>query len=169
MKLIVGLGNPGLKYKYTRHNIGFLVLDKLAGKNKWRLDKKLSGEICLIKADDIVLLKPQTFMNNSGLAITAALTKYRLSLSDIVVIHDDKDLPFGKIKISLNSGSAGHNGVQSIIDQLKSKNFQRLRLGVANDLLEKIPTDQFVLKTFTAEEKKQLPDIIDQVIGELKK
>lgn len=168
MKLIVGLGNPGAKYKYTRHNIGFLILDKLAGKNKWQVDKKSTSEVCLID-DHMMLCKPQTFMNNSGQAVMAVMNKYHLSLADIIIIHDDKDLVFGKIKVSTESGSAGHNGVQSIIDQLKSKKFSRLRLGVASDLLEKMPTDQFVLKTFTAAEKKQLSEFINRAIGELEK
>lgn len=138
MKLIVGLGNPGRQYESTRHNIGFMVIDKLekelaAGVPPvWQKDEKKN--MLMVKIGDVLLVKPQTFMNKSGFAVKALVDFYKLSPADVWVIHDDMDLPLGKIKIREKGGSAGHNGVQSIIDQLKSDTFVRFRLGIGKEL-----------------------------------
>ncbi|MFA5358852.1 MAG: aminoacyl-tRNA hydrolase [Patescibacteria group bacterium] len=172
MKFIIGLGNPGREYAKTRHNFGWLVLDALAGASKWQekitakvfiLEKELSGK-------DMVLAKPTTFMNRSGVVLNYIKKKYpKFKKSDLVVVHDDKDLDFGRIKVSHDSSSAGHNGVQSIIDALGSKDFTRIRLGVKNDLLTKMPTDKFVIGRFTAEESKKLDGIIKEATEALEK
>ncbi len=133
MKLIIGLGNPGDEYESTRHNIGFMVLDKLArdltpGEPVWKKDEKRN--VLTTKIGDILLVKPQTFMNNSGFAVKALLDFYKLAPSDVWIVHDDMDLPLEKIKIREKGSSAGHNGVQSIIDQLKTDTFVRFRLGI---------------------------------------
>ena len=144
MNIIVGLGNPGDKYKLTRHNVGWLVIDKLAEKQAgtWETNKKFNAEIC--KLDNTLLIKPLTFMNLSGKTVQAVLSYYKLLpktlgvvtkkesdlTSLLTVIHDDLDLPLGTYKKSIDSRSAGHNGVQSIIDYLKTKNFIRYRIGM---------------------------------------
>jgi len=137
--LIVGLGNPGEKYEKTRHNIGFQVVDNFLRSNNddsdFSFDKKHQSELCTIQIDDkkIFLAKPQTFMNNSGQAVRSLMDYYKISPDSLLVIHDDLDISFGKIKFSKDSGPAGHNGVKSVIDHVGSKNFSRLRFGIASD------------------------------------
>lgn len=158
MKLIVGLGNPGRKYKKTRHNIGFMVIDEL----KRHIPK-----------GDAILLKPQTYMNNSGKEVKSLITNYKLRITDLIVVHDDIDLPFGTIRVSKDSSSAGHKGIQSIIDELGSQNFTRIRVGInprlnGRQAAKKIDTEKFVLEKFTKEEKKKLKEIIEQTVEEIK-
>lgn len=140
MKIIVGLGNPGEKYSDTRHNIGFMVIDKLAlelGLRKtdgWQKSKALSCEI--IKFADVLLVKPQTFVNGSGTAVSKVIAFYKGNIEDVWVIHDDLDLPMGKIRIRVGGGTAGHNGVESIIASIKSDKFVRFRLGIGRGTIE---------------------------------
>lgn len=151
--LIAGLGNPGKKYEKTRHNVGFEVLDILAEREVWKISRRAQALFCKkeIAGKNIELLKPQTFMNRSGLSVVYAMRKHSLESSDLIVIHDDLDLPCGVIRISKNSQSAGHKGVESIISALKTKDFTRVRLGikpghpVAN-------AEKFVLSSFAKEE-----------------
>lgn len=162
MNIIIGLGNPGKKYENTRHNVGFMTVDALAKKYNaaWKFNKKFNAEIC--EAENAILVKPQTFMNNSGQAAQAIMSFYELNA--LTVIHDDLDIELGKYKISTNSRSAGHNGVQSIINHLKTKNFKRIRIGIKTELLKNIPSEKFVLQRFGKEEmeiiKKLIPEII---------
>ena len=133
MKLIVGLGNPGKEYESTRHNIGFMVLDRLshelgAGPVVWQTDTKKN--VMTAKIGDVLLVKPLTFMNKSGFAVKALVDFYKLESADVWVAHDDIDLPLGKIRIRQKGGTAGHNGVDSILQQLKSDLFVRFRLGI---------------------------------------
>lgn len=134
MKLIVGLGNPGREYESTRHNIGFMVVDKLEKELArgvppvWAKDEKKN--VLTARVGDVLLVKPQTFMNKSGFAVRAVMDFYKLTPADIWIIHDDIDLPLGKIKIREKGSSAGHNGVQSIINELKTDIFVRFRLGI---------------------------------------
>lgn len=133
MKLIVGLGNPGEEYAFTRHNIGFMVVDHLAselcsGKVSWEKNEKHKSDIC--KIGEIILVKPFIFMNNSGISVGGLVNFYKIAPSDVWVVHDDIDLPLGKIRIRTRGGSAGHNGVTSIMQHLKSDQFIRFRLGV---------------------------------------
>lgn len=156
MKLIVGLGNPGKKYEKTRHNVGFMAVDFLQKKMnlpKFRLNKKCKAEIS--KENGIILAKPQTFMNNSGEAVLCLISFYKIEPEKIIIIHDDLDLDFEKIRKNENRGSAGHNGVQSIIDNLKTKSFTRLRVGIGRSN-EKIPPDIFVLQKFKKEELEKI-------------
>jgi PTH1 family peptidyl-tRNA hydrolase len=148
--LIVGLGNPGKKYEKTRHNVGFRVIDEL--------EKQIFNS-------DIILLKPDNFMNNSGRAVKKALKYSSLNTQDLIVVHDDIDLSLGDIRVSKNSSSAGHKGVQSIIDTLGTKDFTRIRIGIRPQ--HEIDTTEFVLKNFTKVEEKQLPDIIKKVLDEI--
>lgn len=176
MKIIVGLGNPGEQYKNTRHNIGWLALDNILGEAHWSENKKFNALIH--EEGDCLYVKPLTFMNNSGQTVQKILSYYKLlpknfgiinkkdaDLNNVlVVIHDELDLNFGDFKIATNSTSAGHRGVQSIIDYLKTKKFTRLRLGVKNELLRThIPPEKFVLQPFSQEEKIKLKETFSQI------
>lgn len=142
MKLIVGLGNPGGKFEYTRHNIGFMVVERLV-KDKfsllpslkaWKKEEKFLSEIC--KSDDYIVAKPQTYMNLAGLAVAKLANFYKVNTSDILVIHDDIDLPIGKIRIRVGGASAGHHGIDSIIKNLGESDFVRFRLGIGKGKLD---------------------------------
>jgi len=138
MKLIIGLGNPGGEYKDTRHNIGFMVVEKLAkelGKETAVWEEKDKFKSVIARAGDVVLVKPIIFMNNSGIAVAEIVRFYKLTPDDVWVIHDDIDLPLGKIRIRKGGSSAGHNGIESIIKELKSDAFTRFRLGVGRGKL----------------------------------
>ena len=175
MILIAGLGNPGPKFKNTRHNLGFMVLDKFSNKNSfpdWEESRKIN---CLftkkiIAEKEIELLKPLTYMNNSGRAIKLAVKKHNIKTKDIIIIHDDIDLDLGKIKIVKNRGAAGHKGIQSIINELGIKDFIRIRIGVKNQKIENKTqkTEDFVLKKFTREEEKILKEAIEKVVQAIK-
>jgi PTH1 family peptidyl-tRNA hydrolase len=171
MRVIVGLGNPGEKYKLTRHNIGFMAIGALAKKLDlaWEKSKKLNAEIAkspLVKggAGGLILVKPLTYMNNSGEAVQAVLSYFKKTSEALTVIHDDIDILLGKYKIAVDSRAAGHNGVQSIIDNLKTKNFKRVRIGVKTEALEKIPADKFVLQKFGKEELDIVNKLIEEII-----
>ena len=134
MKLVVGLGNPGEEYENTRHNTGWIMLDFILGKKaEW---KEANGTKAFYFRDGVggkptEFLKPTTFMNNSGNAVAFVKDKHKLKLQDIVIIYDDIDLPIGKMKISYDKSSGGHNGLESIIKKLKSREFVRIRIGIA--------------------------------------
>jgi len=164
MKLIIGLGNPESNYQWHRHNFGYLALDNIASKNNltWQ-QHKISNSLVVefqLGKEKILLAKPLTFMNNSGLAVQALKHFYKIPDKNIIVIHDDLDLDFGKLRISYNRSAGGHNGLISIIEQIKSKDFTRIRLGIGP---QKGKAEDFVLKDFSKEEKKQLPEITDTV------
>jgi PTH1 family peptidyl-tRNA hydrolase len=193
MQLIVGLGNPGERYERTRHNVGFLVLEKLKTKisnfqfpiSKWfdtthhpesvegqilnrnfQLEKKFNAEIQ--KLEDVILAKPQTFMNESGMAVSSLANFYKIKPDNIYVIHDDLDLRLGDYKIQKGVGPKLHYGIQSIEEKLGSKDFWRIRVGVDNrDPQNRIPGEEYVLQKFTDEEKGIIERTIDKVIIEL--
>ncbi|OGE80613.1 MAG: aminoacyl-tRNA hydrolase [Candidatus Doudnabacteria bacterium RIFCSPHIGHO2_01_FULL_45_18] len=156
MYLIVGLGNLGFQYENTRHNFGFRVLDLLVGSEAW--ENKYDSQF--LKLDDVILAKPQTFMNKSGEAVKEILKFY--PTAQLVVVHDELDLPIGAIKIQKNITGAGHNGVQSIIDEIGTKDFIRLRLGIDNpDSRFQIPdSDAFVLQKFTPAEEVIVKEVL---------
>ena|SRR6185436_10327083 len=157
MMLIIGLGNPGTKYENTRHNFGFQVLDLLDGGQKW--ENKYDSQF--LKLDDVILAKPQTFMNKSGGAVKEILKFY--PDAQVVVIHDELDLPLGSIKIQKNVSGAGHNGVGSIIDELGTQDFIRIRLGIDNpQIRDQIPGDEFVLQKFTKDEEPLVQEILEK-------
>lgn len=162
MRLVVGLGNPGDKYENTRHNVGFLVLDKIAQKKgiTFRLENMYDSRYAEIGTldDRTKLVQPQTFMNNSGQAVSKTKNFYKIDSEDIWVIHDDVDLEVGKVRVNLGGSSAGHKGVQSIIDNIGDQ-FWRIRVGVGRD--EKIPTESWVLMNF--HDEKKVAEIIDKV------
>lgn len=132
-KMIVGLGNKGDKYEKTRHNVGQIILDNIFGEAEWNKggDVPAFYKRERIEGKEIEIIKPLTYMNDSGSAVSNAMKKHGLEEADLIVIHDDIDLPFGEIKISFNRGHGGHNGVKSIMNHIKTKNFTRIRFGVS--------------------------------------
>ncbi|MBA7596485.1 Peptidyl-tRNA hydrolase [subsurface metagenome] len=148
MIIIVGLGNPGKKYEKTRHNIGFRIIDELAKK----------------KTRNFIIAKPQGFMNNSGKAVKGLVNFYKIKLEDLWIIHDDIDLPIDKIRIAKGRGSAGHKGVESIIKELKTKDFNRLRIGIQPKTGKPKAVDKFVLQNFTKEEEKIIKGVVEETI-----
>jgi PTH1 family peptidyl-tRNA hydrolase len=167
MILIVGLGNPGKKYQNTRHNLGFMILDKLAKERtngQWTKIKKLQSEI--IRNPDFTLAKPQTMMNLSGLAVAKITNFYKIKPENIWVVHDEIDLPLGGIKIAKGRGSAGHKGVESIIKELGTDQFIRFRLGIGRPGFDsnKKEIEDYVLTSFGKEEKNRAETMIIQVV-----
>lgn len=181
MKLIVGLGNPGEKYQNTRHNIGFIALDELIRKLEplkdtfWNEDKNLKSEIKNIKLNGNTLLiaKPTTFMNSSGFAVTKVLNYYKIPTEDLIVIHDDLDLPFGKIRVRFGGSAGGHRGVESIIEQLKTDKFLRIRLGIGSDArqarLDKRNTEEYVLSNISSSERGKVKSMIKEATKAISK
>ncbi len=159
MWLIVGLGNPGAKYEYTRHNIGFLTLDHLVGMTGAHSLSSSSFHGELHKTSQILFLKPLTFMNRSGIAVQAVKNFYKIDLERIIVIHDDLDLPFGAIRFKRGGGNGGHNGLKSI-DSMVGNDYIRIRMGIGKPRFKSQVVD-YVLHDFSAEEMKILPRWID--------
>lgn len=153
MKLIVGLGNPGKEYENTRHNIGFMVLDHYLKNEKWK--EKFEG--LYVKKDNVIFLKPQTYMNNSGFSVRKFVDFYKIDLEDILVIQDDLDLDFNTFKLKKNSSSGGHNGIKSIISCLNSDSFGRLKIGIAHDRSK--DTKDYVLSRFS---KTNIEDLLEK-------
>ncbi len=173
MKLIIGLGNPGNEYKKTRHNIGFLTVDKIISSFDFppiSMQAKFNAEISngIINGEKVILAKPQTFMNLSGQAVREIVDYYKIATEDVIVIQDDLDIAIGKYKISKNRNSGGHKGVQSIIDNLGTKDFTRIRIGI--EVLDcKVPVEKFVLEKFGKDEMEIIDEIIEKVSNEIEK
>ena len=163
MKLIVGLGNPGKQYEKTRHNIGFMIIDRIAEKKGLSFSKKFDSQVAEYNcnSEKIILLKPQTFMNLSGSAVVKVMNFYKISNEDLLVIYDDLDLDFLNIRIKTNSGSGGHNGIKDIINVIKTKEFSRIKCGILNQY--KKQTNDFVLGNFNKEESGKLKEYLDLV------
>lgn len=165
MKLIIGLGNPGKEYAKTRHNVGFVVVEKMAGEtdwNKW-------GKSLVKKEDGVLFIEPQTFMNRSGEAAAEAINFYKLDLNDVYVVHDDLDLTFGEYKVQKGVGPKGHNGVLSVEEHLGTGDFWRVRVGVdSREGTVRTSGEEYVLESFSDTEKKILDGVIDKVIEEIK-
>jgi len=172
MKLIVGLGNPGRGYANNRHNVGFACLNHFARKYGIRFDRKRAlarigiGEVA---GHEVVLAKPQTYMNQSGQSVSRLINRFDIDIDDILVIHDDLDLSPGKIRIRHGSGSGGHKGVDSIISSLESQGFPRLRVGIGRPTIDssaqisEADVVAYVLSDFTPEEKQIIIQVIPQV------
>ena len=161
MKLIVGLGNPGIRYRLSRHNAGFLILDQLALERDIPINQILfDAHIGKGKIDgDVVLLaKPQTFMNLSGIAIRKLTDYFRIDLQDVIVAHDDLDLPFQSIRLKAGGGHGGHKGLISLIDHLGGQDFIRVRLGIGKPA-RKTMVEGYVLEPFSQEEMGCLPQL----------
>lgn len=167
MKLIIGLGNPGQEYEKSRHNAGFAGVEALAAGASWQREKKLFAEVA--KNGEILWAKPTTFMNNSGQAAAALLAYYTLKPADLWVIHDDLDLMLGRAQIRRGGDTAGHHGLESIVERLKTANFGRVRLGIRGQELRQfhaergIDTNEFVMGQLTDAEMRVLARVIEVV------
>lgn len=153
MKLIVGLGNPGKKYELTRHNIGFIVLDSLSKELEISLKQhKFDGDFEKLKykGQDVILLKPQTFMNLSGDCVVSFMNYFKIKAEDVLLIHDEIDLPFGRIQFKNKGSAAGHNGLKDIIEKTQAKNLMRLRIGVGRN--DRMNAADWVLSNFEYQE-----------------
>lgn len=169
MKILTGLGNPGERYGKTRHNVGFMVIDRLA----WHLEtecgqKKFQSFFCkkTVAGEEILLLKPQTFMNMSGVAVKEAFDFYKCAMHDLMVVCDDLDLPLGKIRIKRNGGSGGHRGLKSLALSLGDSGFPRLRIGIGRP-----PTgdsSNYVLSPFSGDEESIVHEVIERACLALK-
>lgn len=175
MKLIIGLGNPGEKYKNTRHNVGFMILDKIQ-KSKdfsaFEFNKKFNAFIAESNAgeDKIILAKPQTFMNNSGQSVKSILDFYKISPQDLIIINDDLDITIGNYKIAFSSSSRGHNGIQSILDHIGDQEIKRVKVGVEKEsgrASRKITGKKFVLEDFLPEELEKINSLTDSIEKEI--
>lgn len=167
MKLIVGLGNPGTEYNFTRHNYGFLALDFYAKVKNLTWQKPKFGALWL-KDGDRIFVKPQDFYNNSGISTSAFLHFYKLAPQDLLVVCDDFDLEFGKLRYRERGSSGGNNGLKSISQHLKTDDFPRLRLGTSNpSVRQQVGDINFVLGHFTATEKEQLPVLLQQITAKI--
>lgn len=163
--LIVGLGNPGTEYEKTRHNVGFMAVDALAGDGAlWKSEKNALTMRTEIDGVRVILAKPQTFMNNSGIAVLALMTFYKIPLENLIVIHDDMDVTVGNCRTKVGGGSAGHNGIKSI-DANVGRDYKRIRIGVGHprDLNIQIEPADWVLGRFTAEQINIITSVIDHL------
>jgi len=169
MKLIVGLGNPGRAYTKNRHNIGFICVNHFARAHDIRFDKKRGGArigLGEVAGSEVVLAKPQTYMNLSGQSVSLLVKKFDISLNNLFVIHDDLDLPPGKIRIRQSSSSGGHKGVASIISELGSQDFVRIRIGIGRPVTPDITEADiipYVLSDFTPEEERIIKNVVSRV------
>ena len=175
MKIIIALGNPGQQYANTRHNAGFIIADELQknlGFSGFEKNSKFDALVCEknLGGEKIILAKPQSFMNNSGQVVKKMLDFFKIPKENLVVLHDDLDIELGSFKVSLDSSAAGHNGVQSIIDNLGSQQFKRIRLGIEGSEKKKdriIPGEVFVLQDFSKEELEIIKKLAEKIVGEL--
>ncbi len=177
MKIIVGLGNPKEKYQNTRHNLGFMVVEEVGNRVEriafsWKYEERFRAEILKINYTlnaniSTLLVKPQTFMNNSGVAVAGIVNFYKVSLEDLIIIHDDLDLPLGKIKIRQSGSAAGHHGVESVIKSLGSDKFIRVRLGIGNEKSMgsgHFDAEEYVVEPFLSSEKGKLKHLLKQAL-----
>lgn len=184
MKIIVALGNPGPKYKDTRHNVGFMAVDFILRADEFFQAKPSHEFLSEINTwgedgNKVIFLKPQTYVNDSGQALNAVLNFYKTKpgggsidvAKDLLVIHDDVDLPLGEIRPTESSSAAGHNGVKDIIEKLGTQDFHRIRIGVESRAAkDEIPTDAFVLQNFSDDELKKLQtDVFPNIMAEVQK
>ena len=168
MKLIVGLGNPGMEYENTRHNVGFMVIDKFIEHIGYvSMKKKYDGLYCEVfyQNEKIIILKPQKYINLSGEVVKKFIDYYKIDISDILIINDDLDLPVGCYKLKPSGGSAGHNGLKNIEKELNTNEYKRLKIGISNN--KNIETKDYVLGKFSKEEREVLNNscnVINSVI-----
>ena len=163
MKLIVGLGNPGIEYEKTRHNTGFLLIDSFCEKLGITLDKnkcKANYGIYHHNGEKIIVAKPQTYMNLSGMAVSSLMKFYDIPIEDLIVVHDDLDLPTGKLRLRRKGSSGGQKGMGSIISQLGSQDINRIRVGISNDRSR--DTKDYVLSAFSKDELPLLRQALDK-------
>ncbi|MDD4146411.1 MAG: aminoacyl-tRNA hydrolase [Clostridia bacterium] len=170
MKMIVGLGNPGTRYEKTRHNVGFMIIDAFAASYQLKIDKKQGRSLVglgFIEQEKVLLVKPQTYMNRSGEAVWEILNYYREGIEDFLVIHDDLDLDFGRLRFKRGGGSGGHNGLKSITQMLNSPEYSRCKVGIGRPP-EFMQAEDYVLGSFLERERGLLPEIIKGSLAGLK-
>lgn len=160
MKVVVGLGNPGKEYESTRHNVGFIILDNYLGSVKWKEDHKSLIHEISVNGEKILFVKPLTFMNNSGEAIQEILSYYKIDTDNLLVIQDDIALELGKSRIKYESSDGGHNGIKSIIKELHTDKFLRLKVGLAKE--KEVDTISYVLGKLTKKEINQIKNDLDK-------
>lgn len=168
MKLVVGLGNPGKKYEATRHNVGFILIGKIVGKLMVspHAEKKLDSLVFYHHVNETIYARPQTFMNNSGVAVKKLTTYYKVPIDSLYIIHDDLDIALGEYKIQKGKGPRVHYGIKSIEESLGDTGFWRVRIGIENrDPENRIPGEAYVLQAFTIEERAT----VDKVLADLEK
>ncbi len=174
MLTLIGLGNPGVAYQQTRHNIGFLVVEEIAkrAKMEWHLKRALEAEIAegQMNEKNVRLCKPQAFMNASGRALQKIKKKHPFTPEELLVIYDDADLPFGNVRFKTGGTSAGHRGMQSVLELfVNGTTVRRLRLGIGRPDHPDVELEDFVLQRWTAKEQERLPHIIDEAIAIINK
>jgi len=173
MKLIVGLGNPGKEYDNTRHNLGFAAVDALATKHdaSFTLNKKFNAATAetFINGEKVILAKPQTFMNKSGVAVQAMMGYFNITTDRVWIVFDDIDLDLGTVRVRRTGGSAGHKGVQSIIDCIGTEEFPRFRIGIKDANCDYLSTEDVVLKRFEKDEEKLAASGITKAVSEIEK
>jgi len=170
VKIIVGLGNPGISYRMTRHNIGFLAVDRLAKVNRTSIRTKRFKSLFgtgWIDSQQTVFVKPMTFMNRSGEAVRGVADFFGSTLEDLVIIHDDLDLSFGRFRFRQKGGDGGHQGVRSIMEKMGANNFLRLKIGIGRPPPGMDPAD-YVLQFFDKDEQSQLDQILSQAAEAVK-
>lgn len=168
MKMIVGLGNVGAKYDGTRHNTGFMVVDEFARVHQATFSKhqmEASLATTVVNGEKILLVKPSTYMNDSGRAVRPLLDYYKIDIADLIVVHDDMDLPVGKIRFRQKGAAGGHNGIKSLIAHLKTQNFDRLKVGT--DHPQKTTVVNYVLNKFTATQQPLFDESVDHSVNGL--
>lgn len=166
MYIIIGLGNPGTEYEHTRHNVGFMVVEKLAAAHGIKLNKKsrlARWGLGRIAQADALIAEPLTYMNNSGIAVKDILRSKNIPLESLIVIYDDMDLEPGRIRVRQNGGSGGHKGIRSIIGQLGDENFTRVRIGIGRPPGRQDPAD-YVLNPFSKQEKEEIDFAIQRAV-----
>ena len=159
MKLILGIGNPGLQYEKTRHNIGFMTLDSIAQSLNTEINEnKFNSLYTIVRVNNerVILMKPQTYVNLSGSALVSMMNYYNIDIEDILIIYDDIDLPLGKIRVRYKGSAGGHKGILDIIKYLKTSEFKRIRIGIDNNPL--IDKADYVLSRFTSEDNEVLKE-----------
>lgn len=170
MKLIVGLGNPGKEYEKTRHNIGFMMLDYYAKLNNIEINKNRNNglyEELRVNGEKVILLKPKSYMNLSGTVVRPFMDYYKIDKEDILVIHDDLDLPFGRLKVKKDSSAGGHNGIKDIISNIGTQDFLRVKFGISNDKTK--DTKDYVLGKFSSQELDEInkkASIVSEIIND---
>lgn len=169
MKLVVGLGNPGKNYENTRHNAGFKVLEKLNEEldDNWGNEAKANALVSKVNiGEEVILALPQSYMNLSGEVVLDLLRWFKLNKSDLIVVHDELDLPFGTVQIKKNIGPAGHNGIKSIIEKI-GQDFVRVRVGIGVEG-EKVPLEKFVLEEFSSEELREFEKVKEEAVEKIR-
>ncbi len=178
MKLLVGLGNPGEKYKKNRHNVGFMFIDYLVNEFLSKnldvsaisgFDNKYDAEVAKYQSvtEEILVMKPQTFMNLSGKSVQKIMAFLKIPLPSLYIVHDDLDIPFGKVKVQIGVGPKLHNGIESVEQQLGTTSFTRVRIGIDNRGESHISGESYVLQNFTPQEQARLPRIFSSIFTEL--